>query len=320
MTTMKIRPSTGRKPKSLGFGSIPSAGGGIARAAYDLALKSRLDVNPLLKRCALTVQKIKNPAYRLSVRSQVKLLNLVASGLGNDCLGMALAQDIDAREVGLLYYVFASSETLSEGLRRIARYSAIQNEGVCITYREKAGIAITFDYVGVPRRADCHQIEFFVSMLLKMCRQSSGRNVLPSSISLVHRRKDMPNRYQSHFGCDVSFGSRFDRINFPVSAGALPLLNADPFLNSLLVRYCEEALGSRRAAGSWQTRVENIIVPVLPHGEPRIAEVARLLGLSHQTLARRLSSEGYTFSSILERLRRELAERYLAIQACKFLR
>jgi AraC-like DNA-binding protein len=296
----------------LRFNSIPTAGGGIVRAAYARALKFGLNVKPLLERCDLTIHQVKNSDLRLPVKSQVKFLNLVADSLRDEFLGIALAQDIDVREVGLLYYVLASSETLGEGLKRIARYSTIQNEGVRIIYREFDGIEITFEYVGVARRTDRHQIEFFVSMLLKICRQTTRRNLLPDSIRLVHRRTGMPSSYRSYFGCDVGFGSKLDRIVFSAPTGAMPLLNADPFLNSLLVRYCEEAAKTRGAGESWRVRLENAIVPLLPHRQAGMAEVARRLGVSPQTLTRRLAAEGCTFSGVMDKLRMELADRYLA--------
>ena len=58
--------------------------------------------------------------------------------------------------------------------------------------------------------------------------------------------------------------------------------------------------------------MENAIVPLLPHGKPRAGTVARDLGLSPRTLARRLEAEGLSFSSVLEKLRQDLARRYLA--------
>jgi hypothetical protein len=43
--------------------------------------------------------------------------------LKDDCIGFTLARDFDLREIGLLYYVMACSQTLGDALKRIARYS-----------------------------------------------------------------------------------------------------------------------------------------------------------------------------------------------------
>jgi hypothetical protein len=45
----------------------------------------------------------------------------VAIALKDDRLGFTLARDFDLREIGLLYYVMACSQTLGDALKRIAR-------------------------------------------------------------------------------------------------------------------------------------------------------------------------------------------------------
>jgi Arabinose-binding domain of AraC transcription regulator, N-term len=69
-----------------------------------------------------TPEVIADPEERLSVRSQIALLDEAAIALKDDCLGFTLARDHDPREIGLLYYVMTSSRTLGEGLKRVARY------------------------------------------------------------------------------------------------------------------------------------------------------------------------------------------------------
>lgn len=61
-------------------------------------------------------------------------------------------------------------------------------------------------------------------------------------------------------------------------------------------------------------KVEAAIEPMLASGDVTIAGVARELGMSRQTLYRRLKAEGVTFEEILEAKRRQLAIRYLAIE------
>jgi len=68
-------------------------------------------VAPLLSRLGLTSELIADPEERLSVRSQIALLDEAAVALKDDCIGFTLARDFDPREIGLLYYVMASSLT-----------------------------------------------------------------------------------------------------------------------------------------------------------------------------------------------------------------
>jgi hypothetical protein len=194
----------------LRFKSLPTATGGIARAAHTRAMEAGVDIEPLLKRSGLTMQQAKNPAARMAVSNQIKFLNLVADALQDDFLGIRLAQNFDLRELGLLYYVQASSATLSEALQRVARYSSIMNEGVRIICRERKDISMTFEYRGVSRVSDRHQLEFFVTTLLRLCRQLAGRQLSPSRVKLVHRRTELPATFKVLFGCDVVFGSDAD--------------------------------------------------------------------------------------------------------------
>ena len=101
------------------FSSLPTASGGIARAAYARALEARLEVGPLLKSSDLTTHQIKNSHARMPCNNQIKFLNLVADELPDPFLGIHLAEGIDLREMGLLYYVIASSETARRCLKEI---------------------------------------------------------------------------------------------------------------------------------------------------------------------------------------------------------
>jgi hypothetical protein len=77
----------------------------------------------------------------------------------------------------------------------------------------------------------------------------------------------------------LTYGAAHDEVAFTPSAAVLPLTGADPYLNNLLVGYCEDALAHRaRPMEALRTRVENAITPLLPHGRARAVEVARALG------------------------------------------
>src|SRR5215469_15720396 len=82
--------------------SIPMAGGGLSRLAIAHLKSAGVLVEPLLRRAGLAPELIADPEERLSVRSQVALLDEAAIALKDDCLGFTLARDFDPREIGLL--------------------------------------------------------------------------------------------------------------------------------------------------------------------------------------------------------------------------
>jgi AraC-like DNA-binding protein len=295
------------------FHAMPSATGGIARLVYARMRKADLKTAPLLSTAELTVEQINNHEARLPVESQIKFLELGACALEDDSLGFHLARDFDLREVGLLYYVLTSSDTLADALRRAERYNGLVNEGILVGFKAGRATTITFSYVGVKRRTDRQQIEFWLTSMVRMCRQLTNRRLIPSRIRLAHHREKTPADFRSFLGREITFGSHVDEVVFTEPVQSMPVVSADPHLNKLLTRYCDEALAHRRTNdASLRSDVENVIAPLLPHGSAWAGEIARRLGMSHRTLARRLSSEMLTFSGILDELKADLARRYLS--------
>ncbi len=298
-------------PKRLG--AIPTAMGTLARLAYARAREAGLELKALLKKAGLTYQEIEDRSARVTVRRQIQFLNLVANDLDDRFLGFHLAQMFDLREFGYLYYVAASSENLGDALQRAARYASTANEGVSVRYLEGEEIRFVFDYVGVARHLDRHQIEFFATGLIRLCRHVTGLDLRPTSVRFTHRRSSDCSELAAYFGGKLDFEAGVDEMAFSGNAKDLRVASADPFLNELLVAHCEHALSQRPAnGGSFRSAVQNAIVPLLPHGKARASAVAKKLGLSQRTMARRLSLEDLTFSDVLDGLRGDLAKQYLA--------
>ena len=184
------------------------------------------------------------------MRTQIRLLELAAGELQDELLGFHLARSFDLREIGLLYYVIASSERLEDALRDAERYSRILNEGIRLRFSlQDRAATIALDYVNVDRGADRHQIEFWLVALVRMCRQVTDTRLAPSQLKMRHFRNGTPAEFRAFFGSDVEFGADGDAVSFPAQLAALPVAGRDDYLNEMLRRYAEEALArSSRAA------------------------------------------------------------------------
>lgn len=301
-----------KKPRAGELARVPDAMGLMSRLAAERARASRLSVDSLLAEAGLTTSQLENTRVRVPVRGQIDFLNLVADAVGDDMLGFHLAQEFELRRAGLFHYVLVSSANLREMLERGARFSSTVNEGVLQEFIDQRCVGLKVRYRGIRRQADRHQIEFWMTALLRVCRQVTGSHVRPTCVRLAHFREKNRTRLSRYLGCDVEYGADADEILFTREDAQRRVVHADPYLNDLLVEICERNLArQRRGAESFSARVENAVAPLLPHGAARAAMIAKQLGMSERTFARRLADEGVTFSKLIDRLRLELARRYL---------
>jgi AraC-like DNA-binding protein len=84
------------------------------------------------------------------------------------------------------------------------------------------------------------------------------------------------------------------------------------YVFGILSAHAEALLKSLESSKTTRGRVESLLMPVLHTGEASMDLIARKLGLSRQTLFRKLRAEGVTFEKLLDELRHKLALHYLS--------
>jgi AraC-like DNA-binding protein len=290
---------------------MPTAMGLASRLALSRIKQENIDPRPLLKRSNLT-EAVLDERKRVSITSQIEFLGEASRALGDEWLGLTLAKQLDLREIGMIYYVAASSLLFGDALRRIVRYARVVSEALELRIDQQgATLHLGISYTGFSRHADPHQAEFFALVLLRLCRKLIGHRIVPFAATFVHHRSANAARIRQLFGDDVQFNFHADGLSFDATLLDLPVVDGDPYLNELMVNLCEEAVATRTSnVGPFRTLVENTIAPLLPHAEATASNVARQIGVSERTFARRLASEGVSFGAILDDLRREMALDY----------
>jgi AraC-like DNA-binding protein len=291
----------------------PDALGVATRLAVQRVRDAGISLAPLLKAAGLSISEVDNRDARIPVASQIIFLKLTAKALQEPLLGFRLACDCDLRAMGLLHYAAGAAETLGDALHRFERYCSIVNEGIVLKFLTTGKPTIELGYVGVARHSDTQQMEFLVTTVIRSCRALASCDLNPTAVHLVHPTSKTCSDLERYFGCRVTFGAEIDGIVFDKHVPQLRLVGADPYLNEILLEYCEQTLANRRTnSSSLRNAIENVITPLLPHGEANFNEVARKLGVGRRTLARRLKAEELSFSEILKQLRSDLITRYLS--------
>jgi AraC-like DNA-binding protein len=299
---------------------LPTTSGFAAREAVATLRKHNIATAPLLLRAGLSEQGLsraadegKGFAQRVSAIGQCKFLEYSAEAMDDSAFGLHLAAQIDPRDVGLYFYAGSAAPDLGEALALFSRYCRIVNEA----FRQKLthgsdGVAVEVEFVGLPRYAARHNMEFAVAGVRTALRTITGRNITPTGVTFSHNRNSDLREFERFFGCPVEFGAPNTAFQISADALRLPLITADPKLLRVLRPYCDAAAKERNVKpGTLRSAVESEVEKLLPHGKAKAENVAETLALSLRTLARRLADEGTTYGDVVDQLRRSLATQYL---------
>lgn len=292
----------------------PATVSGIAARGALAFLRSRdIDPSPILRRAGLAGYEPNDARRRISAVAQAQFVEYSAQALRDTAFGLHLAQSTNPREAGLLFYVVSAGKDVREAMALFARYSRIVNDGVSVAVVQRSrGATLALRCVGIPRHNCRQNFEFGMALIVKSTREAVGRNINPDAVRLSHARTTDLKEFVRFFNCAIEFGALEDAMDFTDSVLDLPLVTSDRYLLETLRPYCEEATAARQTvAGSFRASVENEIYRLLPHGRATVRTVAKVLGASPRTLARRLAEEKTSFARTLDELRRTLALQYV---------
>jgi len=289
-----------------------TADGVATRLAIRELKKTKIDPGPLLAKAGISLLAFGEEPKRVGAESQIRFLEIAAEALCDSALGLHLAQHFDLRECGMLYYVLAASPNIGEAIHNLARYLAVSNESIHLSVYERAKSTVLAGDYKLPRHTDRLFAEYGYAVVLRACRELTGRNFSPKAVTFVHGRNTDKAEFDRFYGCPVRFNATADTMVIPTESLSTPILTSDKYLLQILKNACEEVLAKRgKTSSTLRAMVENEIVQLLPHGKAQVEKVASNLGMSNRTLARRLSEEGTSYAAILNELRRDLSARYL---------
>lgn len=224
------------------------------------------------------------------------------------------AFDLEALEA--FGFLAMSCETLQDAYERTARVRSLYNVG------SRWDLEITDDHMRLSwvswpikvrsELARCSINEYQVAEMLASIRQMTQRRLVPRRIAFRHAAPRDVSVHRELLGCAPEFESTFDGLEADLGWLAEPVRGKNPKLRAYFEKQCARARQASSGDPAFTALVRQRLAARMEGGAPSMDEVARLLGTSQRSLHRRLSEEGTTFHDLLDQVRREFAEQYLA--------
>jgi AraC-like DNA-binding protein len=266
-----------------------------------------------LAAAGLSETDLADPDRLLELGAVLRLSQRAAEQAGDDCLGLHLGEAWDLGGLGVLSYAVLNAPTVGTGLKNLDRYSHSHVQGGRIAQSVAGGeVSLVYELETDDRELARQHVESAAAVGLRIAQRLGGADWRPRRVEFGHRRPRDVSEHTRVFGVTPRFGSELLLLlTFDASRLERPVAGADRGLLPIVEQHLDKLLATATKAALVQD-VRGALAEMLCDGSPSIRSVARRLGMSVRTLQRRLDEHGVVYRDLVQEIRRELAERYLA--------
>lgn len=150
--------------------------------------------------------------------------------------------------------------------------------------------------------------ELSLGVALEVCRFLVGRDYAPVKVHIPHAPLRPRAEYAAYFGSVPCFNDRLTGFTIEAATLSRPL-QRDDITHQALLDYLRSVVATSEPglAGG----VRDMVRQLLPTGAVTLEVIAAQFCLHPKALQRRLALEGDTYGSLVDGVRKEIAERYL---------
>ncbi|HKC63226.1 MAG TPA: AraC family transcriptional regulator [Pyrinomonadaceae bacterium] len=301
----------------------PTIAAGYPKALLEFAAARGADRQTLLARSQLRPEDLKDQDNRIPLANYLALVKAGIELTGEPALALLFGEAVMLPDISIVGLIGMTVETVEEGQRQINRYARLtldEDDGrtsdrlELIREGDKVWLKATSEaYVNHPLLTESGFARS-VCGARTLARSKLGATnwPYPKAIHFTHAEPSYRAEYDRIFGVPIVFGSHMNALLMDKAFLSIRLPPANRYVFGLLSARAEELLKSLENSKSVRGRVESLLMPVLHTGEASMEMIAGELGISRQTLFRRLKAEGVTFEQVLDELRHKLALHYLS--------
>jgi AraC-like DNA-binding protein len=263
-----------------------------------------------LNRIGVRRLPLDDPDAQVPMRLGVGLLARACADIGDENLGLHLAQRAALTSVDVHFYAMAASRSLGAAYQRLCRYQRLINDTSLVELSCRHGRAVLRHRLpqgAAPRQS----AEFILASWVRAGRVITGVEWRPAEVRFAHPPPLTAREHREFFRAPVLFASGENAIEFDEALMDLPCVRADSTLADVLDRFAGDRLNRIPPGTSLARRVRALLELEFRGGEPTAHQCARHLRMSVRTLNRQLAAEQTTFRDVADGLRHELAAQYL---------
>jgi AraC-like DNA-binding protein len=280
----------------------------------EFAISKGASRQTLLRRSGIGLAVLQDRDNRVPFGKYVALMRAGQELCDDPALALHFGEAVDCSEISV---PFGGATRLDDAFAQSNRYARLTVEV------ETAGTTDRFSLLQdagqlwmIDNRANPNDFpeltESGFARMVSSLRRLVGDATFLKAVRVTHAAPAYRAEYDRIFRVPVEFDSDKNGLRIDdASVASFRFPSSSQYLTEVLHDHAERLLRRLDSSHSVRGRVENLLVPILQTGDATVEAVASELGLSRQTLFRKLSAEGVTFQQVLDQLRHKLALHYL---------
>jgi AraC-like DNA-binding protein len=283
------------------------------RRYRELVLELGASPDRLLQEARIDPAVLTQPNSVLEYRSFVFLLQLTAERTGIPDFGLRLAErQRGGKVIGPVGVVMKNSKTVGQAIGYCAKHIHAYCLATKVRHRPDrpnhklfVGLELLLDQVCDTRQVVEHAMALANYNIIDITKGAARAR----QISFRHEPQMPVRHYVEHFGCEVLFNQAADGLTLTETDLVCEILDSDEQVYEMATSFIDQRFPHEEAP--IHTRVRGLILRYLGSDDCTNEHVAQELCMHPRTLQRRLRSEGRSFESIKDEVRRDVALRYL---------
>lgn len=284
---------------------------GLIRFAADRGA----DRASLLRMAGVQGSLVADQDARLPFSAYMALMRAAKALTGDEALALHFGEAIDISEISIVGLIGQASETMMDAFVQLNRYVRLVVETQNADGGER--FQLGYDREGlwvIDARIDGDAFpELTESAFAQLVRGPRRFDQTPfvKAVHVTHADPGYGAEYTRIFRAPVIFGADRNALLIDPAWTVRRVEQLPRYAFAVLADRAEAMLEELDAGQSFRGEVERRLLAVLHTGRIGVDQLAADLGMSRQTVFRRLKAEGITFEQVLDDLRCRLARHYL---------
>lgn len=287
-----------------------------ARALIGAVARLGKPVEALFESSGLDPSAAPDVDHHLAAEKYYELWDQAMQLVQDPAFGVRVGASFDLEELEAFGFLAMACETLRDAYERTAAVRSLYNVG------SRWELVLADDclrMVWMPWPVTVQSEiarrgvnEYQVTEMLTCIRQMTGRRLMPRRIAFRHTGPRDTAVHRELLGRLPDFEADFDGFEAELSWLSEPLRGTNSKLRAYFQKQCESTRDAFSSDPPFTALVRQRLAASMEGGALGMADIARALGTSSRSLHRRLQDEGTSFNELVDQVRRQFAEQYLA--------